>query len=88
MAKPGKIANHQASVAFLEADNNCPQVTVSGGTPTPKKDKKASTKIDAATPKATAINTGESAFGSACLNKDRILENPKAFEASMYSNLF
>ena len=65
IAKPGKIANHQAEGFARLRFNNFPQVIVSTGTPIPKKDKNASAKIAPAIPKATEINTGDKAFGRA-----------------------
>ena len=68
MAKPGNTTNHQALNCSLPAFNNEPQVTVEGGTPTPKKDKDDSIKMADATQNAIATKAGASALGKACLN--------------------
>lgn len=71
MASPGNTTSHQALNCSLPAFNKEPQVTVVGGTPTPKNDKADSVKMADATPKAIATNAGANALGSACLKMIR-----------------
>lgn len=81
MANPGKTTNHQALNCSLPALSNEPQVTVVGGTPTPKKDKEDSIKMADATPNAMATKAGAKALGKACLNIIRNSLNPIDFAA-------
>ena len=68
MATPGNTANHHALIpASREAFKSEPQVTCSGGTPTPINERNDSVKIADAIPKAIAMSTGANEVGIACL---------------------
>ena len=67
MAKPGNTTSHHALNCSRPAFSKDPQVTVVGGTPTPKKESADSVKIAEATPNAIATKAGANALGSACL---------------------
>ena len=87
MANPGKTTNHQALNCSLPAFRSEPQVTVVGGTPTPRKDNADSIRMAEATPNAIATNAGAKALGNACLNIIRNSFKPIDFAAWMYSKL-
>ena len=74
MANPGKMATQSCDFPPRDNAKSLPQVSTSAGIPKPINDKNDSTKIADAIPNATAINTGDNAFGIACLNKMRHLE--------------
>ena len=65
IAHPGKTASHHADGDCRAAARSEPHVTVSGETPTPKKERVDSISIAAAIPKEIVMSTGESALGIA-----------------------
>ena len=83
MADPGKMANHQALILFLDKLNMLPQVTSLGDTPIPRNDRNASIRIAAAIPKAIVISTGVNELGIACRNNILVSLKPIACAASM-----
>ena len=83
MARPGKIASHQAEKLVLALLNILPQLSSSGEVPIPKKDRDASRSIAEAIPKAMVIKTGVMALGMACLQIILDSLKPMAFAASI-----
>ena len=65
IASPGKTTSHHASKFSLPAASSDPQVTISGGTPMPKKDNDHSARMADAIPKAMATMAGARALGNA-----------------------
>ena len=76
IAIPGYIINHHASRFCLPKFSSDPHVTISSGTPIPKKDNPLSIKIAEAIPNAILTKTGANAFGNACLKIVLALEKP------------
>ena len=77
IAIPGYIISHHASKFCLPKFKRDPHVTISVGTPIPRKESPLSIKIAEAIPKAILTKTGANAFGSACLNIVRVEEYPR-----------
>lgn len=69
------------SILSLAAEIILPQVTTSGGTPTPRNERLDSVSIQLAIPKAIATKDGASAFGKACLKIMRASLNPNDLPA-------
>lgn len=65
-ANPGNAMSHHAEKFSLPSLIRLPQVTISGGTPIPKKLNPDSSKIAEGIPNIMAINAGEITLGKAC----------------------
>ena len=75
------MTSQGASKLFFPALNKEPQVTDSGGTPIPKKERADSTNMADAIPKAIETKAGAIPFTSAWLKIIHLSENPKACPA-------
>lgn len=82
---PGKTISHQAFTFSFPAASKVPHVTVSCGTPMPKKERADSIMIAAAALNAIETITGPIPFGKACLKIMRAFENPSDRAAVMKS---
>ena len=77
IAIPGKSTSHQALNFSLPSLTREPQVTRSGGTPMPRKDKLDSIKMADAIPNAMETKAGAIPFGRACLTMIFNSEKPR-----------